>query len=200
MLVVGVDKSAIQIFAAALLLAAATFAVEWATVAGTLYPQQVEGNFGTFVLPWVFMILCVLSISVLAFIRFLQTKFVLGIALRATFSIPFAMPRTTDFARMRFEVNRRTYLQAVERDQSPSPKYLVFDWGNRNTGFGGGAIVEALVYDESGEVARAAGSRSPAWRGHSMGPEHRWIVEHRGCRTYTDRLAAHFYHVIQVCD
>jgi hypothetical protein len=46
----------------------------------------------------------------------------------------------------KFLLHRSEYRSAISADRTPSPRYHVFGWGNRNTQlWGGGVIFEAIV-------------------------------------------------------
>jgi hypothetical protein len=92
----------------------------------------------------------------------------------------------------------------VQADPDQPPKFRAFNWGNQNTQlWGGGYIIESIVYDESGEIGHGPEARSPDWikRQANLPPEVRWINEstHPSCKRRTKSFGAHFYYVSEEC-
>src|SRR5947209_16496517 len=103
-------------------------------------------------------------VAVLAVFRLFQRRFIEGLALFAFLCVPFLFKDAFDRHDWKFQLHKSEYQSVVQNDSSPPPKYHVFNWGNRNTQLmGGGVIFEAVVYDESDEIARAPDARSSEW-------------------------------------
>ena len=115
--------------------------------------------------------------------------------------IPFSFDDTINRQFWKFRIHRSEYQAIVQTDPSSPPKFRVFNWGNRNTLLmGGGVISEAIVYDESGDIARW----SPEWieqRSNPL-PEDRWVTqpsEYPSCKRRTEPFGGHFYYVSEEC-
>jgi len=140
----------------------------------------------------------------LAITRIRQRRFLGGIVFLGLCAIPFLIPRFLDGPYWKFWSHKNDYLMVPQSDVSPFPRYNVFDWGNRNTSLGGGVLFEAIVYDESDEIARSPDARSQEWneRRSTSPPMLRWISDlsvapncHRSIRTFGE----HFYYALMVC-
>jgi hypothetical protein len=188
-------KPAVQILAVAALLIGARLAVDFTSAASYVYPNF---DFGQF---WVALLLFIgllLFTPILAVVRLFQRRFIEALSLFAVLCIPFLFKEAVDRHYWKFRVNKSEYETAIKADLSPSPRYRVFNWGNRNTHlWGGGVISEAIVYDELDEIARS----SPEWiERRSKLPEDRWInTPSPSCKMRTASFGEHFYYVSEEC-
>jgi hypothetical protein len=115
--------------------------------------------------------------------------------------VPLSFNDVIDRQFWKFSIHKSAYQSIVQTDPDLLPKYRVFNWGNRNTQlWGGGFIVEGIVYDESDDLARW----SPEWivRRSDPLPEDRWITippEYQSCKRRIKPLGEHFYYVSDEC-
>jgi hypothetical protein len=141
--------------------------------------------------------------ATIGLVRLVQRRFVQAAALIMVCVAAFALPAFVDGVRLKFARNKPTYLLAVKADTASSPKFMVFDWGNRNITLGGGVIFEAIVYDELGLTPRLglAPSSEEADIVARLRPGEQWIAEAstRQCVRRAELLEGHFYHVVSVC-
>jgi hypothetical protein len=92
---------------------------------------------------------------------------------------------------------KRHYLEQV-RQSGATPRFVVFPWGATG-GVTSGALFYWLVYDESGDIARPAGERSPAWRERAAA-ELPFFANPRDCREREVRqIDGHFHVLIVAC-
>jgi hypothetical protein len=177
-------KPAFHVFAAAAILIVARLAFDLASAAAYVYP---EFNFGQNGLAFVIFIVAELCALIFAVVRLFQRRLVEGVALLMICYIPFSFDDTINREFWKFRIHKSEYQAIVQTDPSPPPKFRVFDWGNRNTSLGGGVVSEAIVYDESGDIARG----SPEWIGQrsNPSPEDRWVTqpsEYPSCKRRTE--------------
>ena len=93
---------------------------------------------------------------------------------------------------------RSHYLEQVEQSGMPPPRLAVFPWGATG-GVVSGMRVYWLVYDESGQIARAAADRSAAWRERAAA-RLPFFARLGTCQEHEVRhLEGHFYLVIVAC-
>jgi hypothetical protein len=189
-------KSAVQIAAVAALLIGARLATDLTSAAAYIYP---DFDFGQF---WVALSLFLLSLlfaAILAVVRLFQKRFIEALVLFVVLCVPFSFKDAFDRHYWKFQIHKSEYQSTIKADAQPAPKYRVFDWGNRNTGLGGGVIFEAIVYDETDEIARW----SPEWlaRRSNQSLEDRWIaaLPSPSCTRRTESLGQHFYYVSAQC-
>jgi hypothetical protein len=106
-------------------------------------------------------------------------------------------------AAWRFNINRNDYLSAIAANLSPPPKYQVFDWGDWGGNFGDPLSLEAIVYDETDEIARNQESRSAEWvsRRSVEATADLWVSKPAAypCTRHTKSLGAHFYLITDRC-
>jgi hypothetical protein len=144
-----------------------------------------------------------LTTAIIGLVRLVQRRFVQAATLLTVCVAAFALPAFVHGTRLKFARNKPTYLLAVKADAASSPKFMVFDWGNRNITLGGGVIFEAIVYDELGLTPRLgiAPSSEEADIVARLRPGEQWIAEASTprCVRRTDRLEDHFYYVVSVC-
>jgi hypothetical protein len=190
-------RSAIQILGLGALLVGTRLAVDLTSAAAYVYP---DFDFGQFWPAFLLFLASLVFVAILAVVRLYRKRFVEGLALLAVLCVPFLFKDAVDKHYWKFRVHKPEYQSAIQADRIPSPKYRVFNWGNRNThAMGGGVIFEAIVYDESDEIARS----SPEWieRRSSPSPEDRWITTRPSpsCKRRTDSFGEHFYYVSEEC-
>jgi hypothetical protein len=189
----------LQIFLTAGLLIAARLAFDIASAAAYAHP---ESDFGQSIVALIFFGLSLLFAFFLAIVRFLQRRLFEGAALMVVLCAPFSFPDFIDRHYWKFQIHKPEYELIIQSDPSPTPKYQVFSWGNRNISLGAGVVFEAIVYDESDDIARNPGSRSPEWRGNTARalPQDNWITaKSPDCRGRIKSLGDHFYYVSQEC-
>jgi len=195
-------RATIHLVAIVGLLFCARLLFDFASASAYVYPEADFGQSGLLLLILGLMLLFVL---ILACIRVLQKRFVEGLVLFMALCIPFLFSDLIDRRYWKFQINKPMYQSAVVADQSSTPKYKVFNWGNRNTSLGGGYLVEGIVYDESDEIARAPDSRSAAWkeRHSNPSPDDRWVTASRSsypiCKMIVRSLGDHFFYVSEEC-
>jgi hypothetical protein len=195
-------KSVVQIVAVAALLIGARLATDLTSAAAYVYP---DFDFGQF---WVALLLFLVSLlfaAILAVVRLFQRRFIESLVLFVVLFAPFSFKDTFDRHYWKFQIHKSEYQSAIKADAQPVPKYRVFDWGNRNTGLGGGVIFEAIVYDESDEIARPPEARSLDWinRQANSPPAGTWITtrpaSYPACRRLTKSFGDHFYYLSEEC-
>lgn len=194
-------KSIIQIVGVAALLVGARVAHDLAVATAFAYPEYDFGQRGFAFLA----VLAALAFTfVLAGVRAFQLRPIETLALLALLFLPFSFNETFDKDYWRFSVHKPEYQSIVQTDPSPSPKYRVFDWGNRSPPFGAGVTLEAIVFDESDEISRTPEYRSAEWLKREPSPPLgiRWITApdaYPMCKRQTKPFGEHFYYVSQVC-
>src|SRR5262249_1289315 len=95
----------------------------------------------------------------------------------------------------KFRINKTDYLAALAADPSPPPKFRVFEWEDTDN-------LLAIVYDETDEMGREPGARSPEWvaRRGSLSQGERWISQpSSGRRTCVRPLGEHFFYAENPC-
>lgn len=196
-------KSVIQIFALAALLICARLAVDLTSAAAYVYP---DFDFGQFWLALLFFLATLLFVAILAVVRLFQRRFIDGLVLFAFLCVPFSFKDAFDRHHWKFQIHKSEYQSAIQNDPGPPPKYRVFNWGNRNThSIGGGVILEAIVYDETDEIAHAPDARSPDWikRRANAPPVDYWITtrpaSYPACKRLTKSFGGHFYYFSEEC-
>ena len=178
----------------------ARLAFDLTSAAAYVYP---EFDFGQNRLAFIIFIAAVLCAPIFVVVRLFQGRLVEGAALLMICYIPFSFNDTINREFWKFQIHRSEYQAIVQADPSSPPKFRVFNWGNRNTSLGGGVIFEAIVYDESGDIARW----SSEWIGRrsNPSPEDRWITQpsdpskYPSCKRRTESFGEHFYYVSEEC-
>jgi hypothetical protein len=195
-------RSAIQIFAVAALLIGARLATDLTSAAAYVYP---DFDFGQFWVALLLFLVTLLVAVILAVVRLFQRRFIEAMVLFVVFCIPFIFKDAFDRHHWKFQIYKSEYQSAIKADAQPPPKYRVFDWGNQNTGLGGGVVFEAIVYDESDEIARPADARSPEWikRRANSPPADFWVTmrpaSYPACKRLTKSFGDHFYYLSEEC-
>jgi hypothetical protein len=190
-------KLTTQLFVVAATIMIARLAFDLASAAAYVYPEFDFGQRGVAFVTFFVAVSCAL---ILALVRVFQRRLVEGAALLIICYIPFSFNDTINRELWKFRIHKSEYQAIVQADPSPPPKFRVFDWGNRNTSLGGGVISEAIVYDESGDMARW----SPEWiePRSNPSPEDRWVTqpsEYPSCKRRTESFGGHFYYVSEEC-
>jgi hypothetical protein len=191
-------KLAIQTLAAAAVLIVARLAFDFSSAAAYVYPDFDFGQNGIAFAIFIAAFLCVL---IFALVRIFRKRFIEGIALLIICFAPFSFNDTTSRQSWKFRIHRAEYQSVIQTDPGPSPKFRVFNWGNRNTQLmGGGVLIEGIVYDESDDFARW----SPEWieRWPNLPPEDRWITEpsrYSSCKMRIEPFGDHYYYVAEEC-
>jgi len=191
-------KLAIQIFAAVAVLILARLAFDVTSAAAYVYP---DFDFGQNVVAFAVFIVALLCVLIFALVRIFRKRFIEGIALLIVCYAPFSFNDTTNRQFWKFRIHRSEYQSIVQTDPGPPSKFRVFNWGNRNTQlFGGGVLIEGIVYDESDDFARW----SPEWieRRPNLSPEDRWIAEpsrYPSCKMRIEPFGDHYYYVAEEC-
>jgi hypothetical protein len=135
-----------------------------------------------------------------ALVRLFQRRLLEGVVLLIICCIPFSFNDVVNRHLWKFRIHKSEYQSVMKTDAGPSPKYRVFNWGNRNTSLGGGVLTEGIVYDESDDFARW----SPEWieRRSNPLPEDRWVTTpstYPSCKWRTESFGSHFYYVSEEC-
>ena len=167
-------------------------------------------NFTTLFLTALFFIALFVFYLIFILVRLVQLRLIEVLALLAIpflFVVGMASIGGWDYrAAWKFRINKAEYLSVLAVDPSPAPKYHVFDWENYGGNFGNPLYVEAIVYDESDEIARDPSSRSPEWMARRSNPRPgaAWITEPPGphappCHRSIKDFGAHFYFIQDVC-
>lgn len=191
-------KLAIRISAIAAILISARLAFDFTSAAAYVYPDFDLGQNGIAFAVFIIALLCVL---IFALVRIFRKRFIEGIALLIVCYAPFSFNDTTSRQSWKFRTHRSEYQSVIEIDPGPSPKFRVFNWGNRNTQLmGGGVLIEGIVYDESDDFARW----SPEWieRRPNLSPEDRWIAapsRYPSCKMRIEPFGDHYYYVAEEC-
>ncbi|WP_375415512.1 hypothetical protein [uncultured Bradyrhizobium sp.] len=196
-------RSAIRILGLGALLVGARLAVDFTSAAAYVYPEY---DFGQFWLAFLLFIGSLLVVVILAFVRFFQRRFIESLIVLALLCMPFSFREVVDRHYWKFRIHKSDYQSAVQNETGPSPKYRVFNWGNRNTHlWGGGYIIEGIVYDESDEVALPLERRSFQWinrRAHPSSSD-RWVTtlpeRYPACKRIIKPLGEHFYYLSEEC-
>jgi hypothetical protein len=192
--------SIIQIAGVAALLAGARVAHDLAVATAFAYPKY---DFGQRGIAFFGVLAALLFTFVLAGVRAFQLRPIETLALLALLLVPFSFNETIDKDYWRFRTHKPEYQSLIQTDVTPSPKYRVFNWGNRSPPFGAGVTFEAIVFDESDEISRAPEYRSAEWfkREPSPPPEIRWITtpDASRCERRTKSFGEHFYYVSKEC-
>jgi uncharacterized membrane protein len=196
-------KSISLMLTAAALLISVRVALDFSVASAYVYPEY---DFGQFWFAFLTFIASLVFVFAIALRRLLQKRFFDGLVLLVVLGCPFLFKKAIDEHHWKFRLHRSAYQSAIQADSTPSPKYHVFNWGNRNThSMGGGFVAEAIVYDESDEIARAPGTWSAEWiqRRSSPPPEDLLITQilksYPQCKRHVQSLDAHFYYVSEVC-
>jgi hypothetical protein len=194
-------RSLIQILAVGALLIGARLAADFTSAAAYVYPEY---DFGQFWFAFLLFLVSLLFVAILAIVRLFQRRFIEGLALFAFLCVPFSFKDAVDRHSWKFRIHQSEYQSAIQAVPGPSPKYRVFNWGNRNTSLGGGFIIEGIVYDESDEIGRALDARSLEWlqRRSNSSPEDLWVVtpsEYPTCRQLSKPFGEHFYYLAKEC-
>ena len=195
-------RSIIQLFAVAALLIGARLAIDFSSAAGYVYP---DFDFGQFWIALLLFLLLLLFAASLAIVRVFQKRFIEALLLFVVLCVPFSFKDFFDKHYWKFQIHKSEYQTAIKADAQSMPKYRVFDWGNRNTGLGGGIIFEAIVYDESDETARPPEARSLDWinRQAKSPSAGNWITtrptSYPVCKRLTKSFGDHFYYLSEEC-
>lgn len=196
-------RSAIQILALGALLIGARLAVDFTSAAAYVYP---DFDFGQFWFAFLLFLVSLLFVAILAIVRLFQRRFIDGLVLIAVLCVPFSFKDAVDRHYWKFRIHKSEYQSAIQADPGPSPKYRVFNWGNRNTHLmGGGYIIEGVIYDESDEIARSSEARSPEWIERRANPSRAdyWVTvlptPYPSCKRLTKPLGGHFYYLSEEC-
>ena len=191
-----------QLAAAAALLTATMLLNLLAEASAKLYP---EFDFGQGTIALLLWLATTLFVVVRAIVRLCQLRLTDGIILLLLCAMlfPIRVGLSIDAPAFKFWLNRGTYEAIIQSDPSPAPKYRFFDWGSRNQGLIlAGVFMEAVIYDESDEIALSPELRSDAWRQRrANSPREQFWVTNPGypCRRTTRRLAEHFYYIADDC-
>jgi hypothetical protein len=184
------------VVAATILIAMLSF--DLTSAAAYVYP---EFDFGQNRVVFITFFVAVSCVLILGLIRLCQRQLVEGAVLLIICYIPFSFDDTVNRAFWKFRIHRSEYQAIVQSDRSSPPKFRVFDWGNRNTLLmGGGVIFEAIVYDQSGDIARW--SPELIAQRSNPSPEDRWVTqpsEYPSCKRRTESFGEHFYYVSEEC-
>jgi hypothetical protein len=193
--------SIIQIVGVAALLAGARVAHDLAVATAFAYPEY---DFGQRGIAFFAVLAALIFTFALAGVRVFQLRLIETLALLALLLLPFSFSETFDKDYWRFRTHKPGYQAIIQTDVTPSPKYRVFDWGNRSPPFGAGVTFEAIVFDESDEISRTPEYRSAEWLEREASPpsEIRWITApdaYPMCKRQTKPFGEHFYYVSQEC-
>jgi hypothetical protein len=193
--------SLVQIVGVATLLIGARVAHDLAVATAFAYPEY---DFGQRGIAFFAVLAALIFTFVLAGVRAFQLRLIETLALLALLLLPFSFNETFDKDYWRFRIHKPEYQSIVRTDASPSPKYRVFDWGNRSPPFGAGVTFEAIVFDESDEISRTPEYRSAEWLKGEPSPPWgiRWITApdaYPRCKRQTKPFGEHFYYVSQEC-
>ena len=182
-------KVAIQILAAAAILLIARLAVD------------LEYDFGQNVIAIIVFAVVLPCVLMFALVCLYRRRFLEGLVLLVICYVPLSFNNVINRQFWKFSIHKSAYQSSIQTDPGPPPKYRVFNWGNRNTQlWGGGFIIEGIVYDESDDLARW----SPEWivRRSDPLPEDRWIInppEYPSCKRRIEPFGEHFYYVSDEC-
>lgn len=99
--------------------------------------------------------------------------------------------------RIRFYFVGAQYAAIIDKmsPQERASTVVFFGWGEG--GYFPTNFFYSVVYDESGEIARPAGQRSPAWVEKVRA--HYTIIDSPRCTTQAFRLSGHYYSVTTIC-
>lgn len=186
------------------LLLGAGAAVSVTRAANYVFPEYEFGQ--SLVASLLFLGLLVAALAVVIR-RLLQKRFAQAVAVLAALVASIWLDGPGAGAYWKFLLHRSEYRAIVAADETISPKYRVFSWGNKNTQlWGGGVIFEAIVYDELDQIGRAPEFWSVEWlqrRRLDTSKENSWITEirkdHPGCTRTVRDYGAHFYFVSEEC-
>ena len=191
-------EMAIRMLLIGALLVIARLAVDFTAAAAYVFP---EFDVGQKDIAFVIFILAVPCVLILALVRLFQKRLVEAGGLLIICCLPFSFDETLNRQLWKFRIHKSDYQSIMQSDPGPPPKYRVFNWGNRNTQLmGGGVLFEAIVYDESNDIALW----SPEWGGRrsNPSPEDRWITmpsAYPSCKRRTEPFGDHFYYVSEEC-
>jgi hypothetical protein len=193
--------SILQIVGVAALLLFTRVTHDLAVATAFAYPEH---NFGQRGFAFFTVLVVLVFTLALAGVRAFQLRLVETLVLLALLFLPFSFGETFDKDYWRFRIHKREYQSIMQADPSPSPKYRVFDWGNRSPPFGAGVTFEAVVFDESDEISRTSEYRSVEWLKREPSPPSgiRWITAPDGypmCKRQMKPFGDHFYYVSQEC-
>jgi hypothetical protein len=193
------SKSVARVVIPAALLIIATLVFEFASAAAYVYPELDLGQSG-FAL--VLLAATWIATAIFSIICLWKKRVVTSLLILSALAAPILLSNVVDRAYWKFSNNKSEYLRQIDRETGSSPKYKIFDWGNRNTSLGGGVEFEAVVFDEMDDLVRPARLRSPDWRGNPglALPHERWIAaEPPDCKRQIKSFGEHFYYVVQAC-
>jgi hypothetical protein len=199
---ISISRNAVvQVAGVAALLAGARVAHDLAVATAFAYPEY---DFGQRGIAFCAVLATLIFTFVLAGVRAFQLRLIEMVALLALLLLPFSFNETIDKDYWRFRIRKPEYQSIIQTDVTPSPKYRVFDWGNRSPPFGAGVTFEAIVFDESDEISRTPEYRSAEWLKGEPSPPWgiRWITApdaYPGCKRQTKLFGEHFYYVSQEC-
>jgi hypothetical protein len=185
-------RGIVEVILAAGLLWTSLFIFELASATAYVYPNYDYGQAG-----WALAFFCFVAIGLIIFsvTRLIQLRILSVILIVGTFWLIVLYPPTPDRFRWKFNTYKAAYMEAINADPVAPPKFKIFDWGNRNTGLGGGAEFEAIVYDERNNIIE--------WRDRpdAAVAENRWITadERYPCKKSIKSLGEHFYYVSELC-
>jgi hypothetical protein len=182
----------VEVILAAGLLWTSLFAFEVASATAYAYPRYDYGQH-----EWALVLFAVVTIGLIAFsiTRLIQLRVLDVVLMLGAFCLVLPNPATPDRLRWKFNTFKAAYLESTNADPVAPPRFKIFDWGNRNTGLGGGVEFEAIVYDEQDNIKD--------WQEHAVVPlpEVRWVTagEMANCRKNIRSLGEHFYYVSEFC-
>lgn len=185
-------RGAVEVLLTAGLLWSSLFAFKIAWASAYAYPHYDYGQTG-----WAFFLLVCVIIGLIFFsiICLIRGRLLNVLLMVGAFCLILFNQSTPDSLRWKFNTFKASYWEAINADPVAQPKFKLFDWGNRNTGLGGGVEFEAIVYDESDKIE--------GWKHRSVvpKPELRWITdgEVANCRKNIRSLGEHFYYVSEFC-
>jgi hypothetical protein len=188
-------KIAIQLLAVAAVIIIARLLFDLTSALAYVYP---EFDFGQNSVAFVFLIIAIACVLIFAVVRIFQKRFIEGVTLLVICWLPFSFNGVVNGQFWKFKIHKSEYQSIMLTDAALPPRFRIFNWGNRNTHLGGGVLFEAIVYDESDDIARW----SPEWIERRPGalPEDRWITERStSCKRRTGSFGEHFYYVSDEC-
>jgi hypothetical protein len=189
------QKLAIQTLAVAATIIIVRLLFDLTSALAYVYP---EFDFGQNSIAFVFLLVAVACVLTFAVVRIFQKRFVEGVTLLIVCWFPFSFNDVVNRQFWKFKTHKLEYQSIMQADVGLPPRFRIFNWGNRNTHLGGGVLFEAIVYDESDNIALW----SPEWieRRSNPLPEDRWITESStSCKRRTESFGEHFYYVSEEC-
>jgi len=147
-----------------------------------------------------------LFLLVFILVRLVQKRFIeAGVILLFPFLLVALVLFGGDYLRRgAFRAHKAEYLAVISAEPSLGPKFHVFDLGVTGPGFGN-INFEAIVYDETDEIARDPSARSSEWIAHRSNPAPgtRWVSDHplphARCTRTIKSFGEHFYYVEDAC-